>query len=426
MTAHANPAGEARPPAEPQPLPQPLPLEGLRVIDATHIVAGPFCAMILADMGAEVIKVERPGSGDRARANDPYVVGPDGTKVSARYLGVNRNKKSVALDLREAAGKRAFENMLRVSDVLLDNWGPGALARLGFDYERLSAINPALVYASITGYGDSAGRRGPYSNWPANNPCVQGMGGWMALTGAPESGPQMVGDNVGDSVPGVWTALGVMLALEARRKTGRGQHVDMAMYDCMVAHTTSSMPLYQATGQVTTTARENMFSAQLTLRASDGYVALAGAGNADDKWRAMWQLIGRPELAEDPRYLGRGVTGPFYFSHIVPAIEEWSRQLPKREVNRMLLECGFSMGIVQDAADLDGCAHLAARNMFVDSGDTYGRPFRTVNTPVQLTGCVDTPSNPPPTLGQHNREILCGIGGLTPAELAELEAGGKA
>ena len=370
--------------------------------------------------------MERPGSGDRARANDPYVEGPDGTKVSARYLGVNRNKKSVALDLREAAGKRAFENMLRVSDVLLDNWGPGALARLGFDYERLSAINPGLVYASITGYGDSAGRRGPYSNWPANNPCVQGMGGWMALTGAPESGPQMVGDNVGDSVPGVWTALGVMLALEARRKTGRGQHVDMAMYDCMVAHTTSSMPLYQATGQVTTTARENMFSAQLTLRASDGYVALAGAGNADDKWRAMWQLIGRPELAEDPRYLGRGVTGPFYFSHIAPAIEEWSQQLPKREVNRMLLECGFSMGIVQDAADLDGCAHLAARNMFVDSGDTYGRPFRTVNTPVQLTGCVDTPSNPPPTLGQHNREILCGIGGLTPAELAELEAGGKA
>ena len=426
MTAHANPAGEARPPAEPQPLPLPLPLEGLRVIDATHIVAGPFCAMILADMGAEVIKVERPGSGDRARANDPYVEGPDGTKVSARYLGVNRNKKSVALDLREAAGKRAFENMLRVSDVLLDNWGPGALARLGFDYERLSAINPALVYASITGYGDSAGRRGPYSNWPANNPCVQGMGGWMALTGAPESGPQMVGDNVGDSVPGVWTALGVMLALETRRKTGRGQHVDMAMYDCMVAHTTSSMPLYQATGQVTTTARENMFSAQLTLRASDGYVALAGAGNADDKWRAMWQLIGRPELADDLRYLGRGVTGPFYFSHIVPAIEEWSQQLPKREVNRMLLECGFSMGIVQDAADLDGCAHLAARNMFVDSGDTYGRPFRTVNTPVQLTGCVDTPSNPPPTLGQHNREILCGIGGLTPAELAELEAGGKA
>ena len=405
---------------------QPLPLDGLRVLDATHIVAGPFCSMILADMGAEVIKIERPGRGDQARLNDPFVQGPDGGQVSARYLGVNRNKKSVSLDLRDPVAKRAFENMLRVSDVLLDNWGPGAMGRLGYPYERLSEINPGLVYASISGYGDSEGLRGPYSNWPANNPCVQGMGGWMISTGTPESGPQMVGDNMGDSVPGVWTALGVMLALESRRKTGKGQHVDMAMYDCMVAHTTSSMPLYQTSGQITTTARENMFSAQLALRASDGYVVLAGAGNADDKWRAMWNLIGRPELAEDPRYLGRGVSGQFYFTNIVPIIEEWSQHIPKRELNQHLLDCGFSMGIVQDTADLDACPHLEARNMFVDSGDTFGGSFRTVNTPVQLTDCEDTPANPPPTLGQHNRDILCDIGGLTPEELAQLEVDGKA
>ena len=412
--------------AQPNPALQPLPLQGLRVLDATHIVAGPFCSMILADMGAEVIKIERPGRGDQARLNDPFVEGPDGAKVSARYLGVNRNKKSVSLDLRDPVAKRAFENMLRVSDVLLDNWGPGAMGRLGYSYERLSEINPGLVYASISGYGDSDGLRGPYSNWPANNPCVQGMGGWMISTGTPESGPQMVGDNMGDSVPGVWTALGIMLALESRRKTGRGQHVDMAMYDCMVAHTTSSMPLYQTNGQVTTTARENMFSAQLALRASDGYVVLAGAGNADDKWRAMWNLIGRPELAEDPRYLGRGVAGQFYFTNIVPIIEEWSQHIPKRELNQHLLDCGFSMGMVQDTADLDSCPHLEARNMFVDSGDTFGGSFRTVNTPVQLTDCVDTPANPPPTLGQHNADILCDIGGLTPEELEQLQAEGKA
>ncbi|MCY3690795.1 MAG: CoA transferase [Chloroflexota bacterium] len=405
---------------------QPLPLEGLRVLDATHIVAGPFCAMTLADMGAEVIKIERPGRGDQARLNHPFIQGPDGSQVSARYLGVNRNKKSVSLDLRDSVAKRAFENMLRVSDVLLDNWGPGAMGRLGYPYERLSEINPGLVYASISGYGDSDGRRGPYSDWPANNPCVQGMGGWMATTGTPESGPQMVGDNMGDSVPAVWTALGVMLALESRRKTGRGQHVDMAMYDCMAAHTTSSMPLYQTNGQITTTARENMFSAQLTLRASDGYVVLAGAGNADDKWRAMWNLIGRPELSDDSRYLGRDVSGQFYVTNIVPIIEEWSQNIPKRELNQHLLDCGFSMGIVQDSADLDNCPHLEARNMFIDSGDTYGGPFRTVNTPIQLTGCVDTPANPPPTLGQHNHDILCNIGGLTPEELAQLEAEGKA
>ena len=405
---------------------QPLPLQGLRVLDATHIVAGPFCAMILADMGAEVIKIERPGRGDQARLNHPFIEGPDGSQVSARYLGVNRNKKSVSLDLRDPVAKRAFENMLRVSDVLLDNWGPGAMGRLGYPYERLSEINPGLVYASISGYGDSDGLRGPYSNWPANNPCVQGMGGWMATTGTPESGPQMVGDNMGDSVPAVWTALGVMLALESRRKTGKGQHVDMAMYDCMVAHTTSSMPLYQTNGQITTTARENMFSAQLTLRAADGYVVLAGAGNADDKWRAMWNLIGRSELSEDPRYLGRGVSGQFYLTDIVPIIEEWSQNIPKRELNQHLLDCGFSMGIVQDSADLDNCPHLEARNMFVDSGDTYGGSFRTVNTPIHLTNCADTPANPPPTLGQHNSEILCDIGGLTPEELIQLQADGRA
>ena len=402
-----------------------LPLEGLRVLDATHIVAGPFCAMILADMGAEVIKIERPGSGDRGRSNDPFIDGPDGEKVSARYLGINRNKKSVSIDLRDPRCKEAFENMLKVADVLLDNWGPGAMRRLGLGYERLRELNPGLIYVSISGYGDSEELRGPYSNWPANNPCVQGMGGWMEMTGTPGGPPQMVGDNIGDSVPGVWSALGVMMALESRHKTGLGQHVDMAMYDCMVAHTTSSMPLYQTNGQVTTRARENMFSAQLTLAAQDGYVVLAGAANAEDKWAMLWQLIGREDLIEDPRYLGRGVSGPFYFNNIVPVLEEWSRQLPKQEVNQKLLDCGFSMGIVQDVADLDNCPHLEARKMFVDSGDTFGRSFRTVNSPLRLMECVDNPAKTPPRLGEHNQEVLCAIGGLTPEEVAQLEGEGK-
>lgn len=401
----------------------PLPLEGLRVLDATHIVAGPFCSMILADMGAEVIKIERPRVGERSRSNSPFVQGPDGQRVSARFLGVNRNKKSITLDLRDPRCKGAFENMVRVSDVLLDNWGPGALERLGLGYEHLRQLNPALVYASITGYGDSDGLRGPYSGWPANNPCVQGMGGWMEITGAPDGPPQMVGDNIGDSVPGVWAALGVVLALETRRRTGQGQHVDMSMYDCMAAHTTSSMPHYQATGEVTTRARENMFNAQLTLKASDGYVVLAGAGG-EEKWVALWKLIGREDLLQDPRYLGKGIGGEFYLSQFVPAIEAWSLKLPKWEVTRKLIEIGFSMGMVQSVADLDRCPHLEARRMFLDSGDTLGGTFRTVNTPIRLTACADTPAGTPPRLGEHNREVLCSIGGLTPEELARMETEG--
>ena len=401
----------------------PLPLDGVRVLDVTHIVAGPYCSMILGDMGAEVIKIERPRTGERARINTPFIDVADGNRVSARYLGVNRNKKSVTLDLRDPRCRSAFESMVKESDILLDNWGPGALRRLGLGYEVLAELNPALVYASITGYGDADGMRGPYSRWPANNPCVQGMGGWMEMTGAPGGPPQMVGDNIGDSVPGVWTALGIMMALETRRKTGRGQHVDMAMYDCMVAHTTSSMPLYQATGQTTGRARENMFSAQLVLKAKDGYAVLAGAGD-EEKWVALWELIGRPELGEDPRYRGLEISGEFYFEHIVPAIEEWSQDLPKLEVAERLIEIGYSMGMVQNVEDLDNCPHLEARNMFIDSGDTFGGPFRTVNTPIKLTGSVDTPVAPPPLLGEHNEDILCGIGGLSPDELGRMQSEG--
>ena len=165
----------------------PRPLDGLRVLDATHIVAGPFCAMLLADMGAEVIKIERTKVGERARLNDPFVQSEDGRRVSARFLAINRNKKSVTLDLRQPRGKEIFENLIKASDVLLDNWGPGALQRLNLGFDHLRQLNPGLIYASITGFGDSDGLRGPYSDWPANNPCVQGMGGWMEITGAPDA-----------------------------------------------------------------------------------------------------------------------------------------------------------------------------------------------------------------------------------------------
>ena len=402
----------------------PRPLEGLRVLDATHIVAGPFCAMILADMGAEVIKIERTRVGERARLNEPFVQSADGRQASARFLAINRNKKSVTLDLRHARGKEIFEAMVKESDVLLDNWGPGALERLGLGFERLRGLNPGLIYASITGFGDSDGLRGPYSDWPANNPCVQGMGGWMEITGAPDGPPQMVGDNIGDSVPGVWTALGIMMALETRRKTGRGQHLDMAMYDCMVAHTTSIMPFYQANGQITTRARENMITAQLVLKAQDGYAVLAGSGGGGGKWEGLWRLVGREDLIADPRYLGQGISGQFYFDHIVPAIEEWSQHVPKLEIAQKLIELGFSMGVVQNAADLDSCPHLEARKMFVESGDSLGGPFRTVNNPIKLTESPDTAAAPPPLLGQHNQEILCSIGGVSAEELARLEGEG--
>ena len=168
----------------------PLPLKGIRILDATHIVAGPFCSLILADMGAEVIKIERPKTGDLSRDRGPFIKNHTGEQVSSRYLGINRNKKSVTLDLRNPKCKTAFERLVSSSDVLLDNWGPGAFHRLGLGYDSLKSINTELIYATITGYGDSEQLRGPYSKWPANNLSIQGMSGWMELTGDPEGPPQ--------------------------------------------------------------------------------------------------------------------------------------------------------------------------------------------------------------------------------------------
>ncbi len=401
-----------------------LPLEGIRVMDVTHIVAGPFCSMILADMGAEVIKIERPGIGERGRSNGPFIDGEDGARVSARYLGLNRNKKSVALDLRDPRCKAAFERMVKESDILLDNWGPGALRRLGLGYDVLKELNPALIYTSLTGYGDPDGPApGPYSDWPANNPCVQGMGGWMTVTGEPGGGPQMVGDNIGDSVPGVWAALGTMMALEARHRTGEGAFVDMAMYDCMATHMTSTMPFYQATGMVSGRERNNMLSAQLALKAKDGYVVLAGAGGPE-KWKVLWRFMDREDLIEDDRYLGIGVSGDFYMNNFVPELEAWTSVRTKAEVASQLTEIGYSMGIVQDQADLDQCPHLEARGMFINGGNNLGGMFRTVNTPIKIAGSAETPNIQPPFLGANYEEILCSIGGVSQEDLELMQSDG--
>ena len=402
----------------------PLPLEGIRVLDATHIVAGPFCSLILADMGAEVIKIERPRTGDLARGRGPFIGDTESGQVSSRFLGVNRNKKSVTLDLRNATCKAAFESLVANSDVLLDNWGPGAFSRLGLGYERLREINPRLIYAEITGYGDAAGARGPYSDWPANNLAIQAMSGWMDLTGEPGGTPQAVGDNIGDSVPGVWTALGIVLALETRRQTGVGQHVDVAMYECMASHVISNMNAYQATGTTPGRTRQASLSPGLALRAADGHVVMAGV-RTPERLAGLWELVGRTDLPDaDERYLQQFPDADFVFDEMIPAIEEWSSQRPKWEVAGRLTELGFSMGVAQSVADLADCPQLQARGMYVDTGDTLGGTFRSLATPIQLTSCRPSDATTPPKLGQHNAEILCTLGGLSPRELSELEEQG--
>ena len=250
------------------------------------------------------------------------------------------------------------------------------------------------------------------------------MSGWMDLTGAPGGTPQAVGDNIGDSVPGVWAALGIVLALETRRQTGVGQHVDVAMYECMASHVISNMNSYQATGATPGRTRQASLSPGLALRASDGHVVMAGV-RTPQRLAGLWKLIGRTDLPEaDERYLQQFPDADFVFDEMIPAIEEWSSQRPKWEVAGRLTELGFSMGVAQSVADLADCPQLEARGMYVDTGDTLGGTFRSLATPIQLTSCRPPDTMTPPELGQHNAEILCTLGGLSPAELARLEAEG--
>ena len=266
--------------------------------------------------------------------------------------------------------------------------------------------------------------RGPYSDWPANNLAIQAMSGWMDITGAPGGSPQAVGDNMGDSVPGVWAALGIVLALETRRQTGVGQHVDVAMYECMASHVISNMNAFQATGATPGRTRQASLSPGLALKTADGYVVMAGV-RSPQRLAGLWELIGRTDLPEgDGRYLQQFPDADFVFDEMIPAIEEWSSQRPKWEVAGRFTELGFSMGVAQSVADLADCPQLEARGMYVDTGDTLGGKFRSLATPIQLTACRPSDTGTPPQLGEHNAEVLCTLGGLTPDELAGLEAEG--
>ena len=209
---------------------------------------------------------------------------------------------------------------------------------------------------------------------------IQAMSGWMELTGDPDGPPQSVGDNIGDSIPGLWAALSIVLALETRRKTGRGQHIDVAMYECMVSHIESNMNHYHAIGEVPGRSHDRMATAGVTFRAKDGYVVLAGA-RSEERLRSLWQTIGRDDLAEDPRYLGGEQGGDFFLNEFIPAIEQWSVNLTKLEIAEKLVSLGFSMGMAQTMEELAHCPHLEGRRMYIDTGDTLGGTFRSPRTP---------------------------------------------
>jgi crotonobetainyl-CoA:carnitine CoA-transferase CaiB-like acyl-CoA transferase len=390
-----------------------LPLEGIRVIDCTHIVAGPFSTMLLARAGAKVIKLEPPKTGEFYRAG-VSVPNEIGERAPLGFVALNRGKLGITLNLKSPQGKEAFKKLVAVSDVLVENYRPGALNELGLGYEALKAINPKLIYASISGFGKRADLRGPYSDWTAHNPSAQAMSGMMDGSREPGGPPVQVSAQIGDTIPALWTSYAICLALRQRELTGEGQFLDVAMYDTMVMHNYAAVASVDLDGTGVDRTHNQLGPNQHVLfEAQDGWVMLSGA-REHEKWEKLFQHIGRADLNEDKKYLKVDVK---------PIIEGWSKHLPRSEVCRIMLGMGFSPAPVQTAQEVYKCPQLEARQMFVEF-EHLGRKFRHLGDPIKLSDAQGAVSGPPPLLGEHNEHVFGKIVGYSSSQLQEMKANG--
>jgi crotonobetainyl-CoA:carnitine CoA-transferase CaiB-like acyl-CoA transferase len=398
------------------------PLAGTRVLDVSHIIAGPFCAAILADFGADVIKVEPPGKGDRTRGVAPFIRRGE-ARVSGFFATVNRNRRGVVLDLKSATGKEIFRRLVGVSDVLIENFSPGTMDRLGLGYEVLRPLNPRLVYVAISGFGQLEPYIGPWSPRQANNATAQAMSGLMDLSGYADGPPEFVGQSIGDTIPGLWAALAILLALEERRRTGLGQFVDVAMYDVLAAMCFAAITDYHVSGEVPHRGVYWPTTFTTGLKCADGYIAVSLWGDVPERWQRLWPLIGRPDMLTNPDFDPTHPGCPRCFLIVKSVLEQWLVGVTRADAVRIFLELGFSAGPVQDVKEVYESEQLRQRQAFIEIDDGLGGSIRTIGTPVKFSGLRLPPPRRAPFLGEHTAEVLAEVLGLTEAELDRLGIG---
>ncbi len=378
------------------------PLDGILVLDLTRVLAGPYCTLVLCDLGARVIKIELPLRGDDSRAIGPF--GGDGQ--SAYFASLNRGKESLALDLKAPQDRALFERLLARADVLVENFRPGVMERLGFGFEALAAQHPGLVYASVSGFG----RTGPDAQLPAYDIVVQALGGVMSLTGQPGSAPTRVGTSIGDITAGLFTAIGIQAVLYERRASGRGRLVDVAMLDCQVAILENAIARYQTTGVVPGPigSRHPSIAPFQSFRTRDGFCVVA-AGN-DALFAALARVLERPELPRDSRYS----TNEMRTRNVEALAAEIEAALAPNDTASWLARlraAGIPCAPVQDVAQVMAHPQLRARNMVVElegsSGAAGGGPLQIAGNPIKLSGFPDPATRPPaPALDADRERIL--------------------
>jgi formyl-CoA transferase len=391
-------------------------LSGIKVLDLTRVLAGPWAGQLLADLGAEVIKVERPGTGDDTRQWAPPSL-PDGT--AAYYLAANRGKQSLTVDITLPAGQEIVRQLAAQADVLLENYKVGGLKKYGLDYDSLRAINPRLVYCAITGFGQT----GPYAQLPGYDYIVQGMSGLMSITGPADGEPHKVGVAVTDLFTGLYAANAIQAALLARHRTGEGQYIDMALFDCSLAMLANVNMNWLVGGEVPPrlgNAHPNIVPYQVFRTAGDSHFILA-CGN-DKQFRTVCELIGQPGLAADPRF----ATNPqrvHYRDVLVPQLAEAFLARGRDEWLKLLDAAGVPCGPINTVDEAFADPQIRFREMELHLKDAQGQDVPQVACPIKMSGTPPRYDAPPPKLGQHTDSVLSALG-YDAAAIAQLKANG--
>ncbi|HTN48481.1 MAG TPA: CaiB/BaiF CoA-transferase family protein [Burkholderiaceae bacterium] len=397
----------------------------LRVLDLTRVLAGPWCTQLLADLGADVIKIERPGSGDDTRAwGPPYLTDTDGRETSeaAYYLAANRNKRSVTIDITRPEGQDLVRRLAQQSDVVVENYKVDQLKSLGLDYDALSRGHPRLIYCSITGFGQT----GPHRERPGYDFIIQGSGGFMSITGErddrPGGGPQKAGVAVSDLMTGMYATVAILAALAHRERSGTGQHIDLALYDVMLAMLANMNMNYLTSGRApgrAGNAHPNIVPYQV-FAAADGHLIVA-VGN-DSQYAKFCEVAGRPDLAADPRFV-RNADRVRHRSVLVPMLEEVVRQHTVAWWLDALDAAKVPCGPINDIAHALADPQVAARGMRIDLPHPLAGTVPLVANPIHLSRTAATYERAPPLLGQHTDDVLRDLQ-LGATEIAALRSAG--
>ena len=385
-------------------------LEGVRILDLSRVMSGPFCTAMLADLGADVIKIEMPGNGDDSRFFGPFVDGE-----SAYFMLLNRGKKSLTLDLKSDEGKKILMATVAECDVVVENFRPGVAQRLGLDYDTLKSENPALIYASISGFGQD----GPFADRPAYDLIVQAMSGLMHITGQRDGPPTAVGESVVDVCTGMFAAWGIMSALFARERTGKGRYLDVAMLDSMYSMmlTVAAMQLYTDKPPGRVGSRHPVTYPVDVFETIDGHIVMVVT--TDRTFGKLCGVIGRPDVADDPKYLTNADRNTNE-AELKATIEEWTSGQSSDAAVLALGEAGIPAGPVLSVGDVTESDHISHRGMVTHVDHPTLGKVPLVHQPVQFSGADREFQRPPPLLGEHTRELLESLLGLSDDDIKKL------